>query len=722
VAVLQILGNLPVSVQNVASLMQRSVTEPSRLDAIRGAVEDLIKDVHVPLGEKDGRLVFQSERLRDIALERASLPVRTVEVKRLFNEALRETYTPLPRVNLHNSLTVTSGLKLQAGSLIIQLAGDQFPVQTLVEFVGAADYETAKTRMLEESRSRNGRNTIGLVARTADELDELAIDIYRCQRIVELHRNDTDQEIKDYCASQTDRAAVQSKQLQAKIKQALHAGSFVFRGQVTAVSALDGELLEAAKELLTDVAGQVFDRYSQAAARVDTDAAEKFLKVASPAAITAALDPLGLVQVAAGRAKFKTDHLAIVSIRDYIDKHGTVDGQRLLEAFSADPYGWAADTTRYIVAAMLMAGEIKLRVSGREVTVVGQQAIDALKTNKSFKNVGVVLREERPSMETVGRAAERLTELIGDSVIPLEQEISKAAAKHFVRFQQEFGPLAEKLARFELKGADRVVALNQDLADCLFADASDATQRLGAESSTIYDNLTWAREVQQALDHGLERTVHDLHDHRRALGQLPDNGVPGELRRDAEGDLMAFADNLGRADFQKHATEFNTLLTQLKTRVGKAAVTLQAQQAQRLKAAVEDLQRVPEWAEATQEERSNAVNRIEGLALVATENLAGLRQMLSRDYDIGVTVDELKRSIQRQGQERLRARVEEERSKTGNGGPPKLSKTLSVPSKLTSTADIDALLQVLRELKAQSALYAEVEVTLSFGGDAKDGV
>jgi hypothetical protein len=276
---------------------------------------------------------------------------------------------------------------------------------------------------------------------------------------------------------------------------------------------------------------------------------------------------------------------------------------------------------------MLMAGEIKLRVSGREVTVVGQQAIDALKTNKSFKNVGVVLREERPSMETVGRAAERLTELIGDSVIPLEQEISKAAAKHFVRFQQEFGPLAEKLARFELKGADRVVALNQDLADCLFADASDATQRLGAESSTIYDNLTWAREVQQALDHGLERTVHDLHDHRRALGQLPDNGVPGELRRDAEGDLMAFADNLGRADFQKHATEFNTLLTQLKTRVGKAAVTLQAQQAQRLKAAVEDLQRVPEWAEATQEERSNAVSRIEGLALAATENLTGLRQL-----------------------------------------------------------------------------------------------
>jgi hypothetical protein len=34
--------------------------------------------------------------------------------------------------------------------------------------------------------------------------------------------------------------------------------------------------------------------------------------------------------------------------------------------------------------------------------------------------------------------------------------------------------------------------LNQDIADVLFTDASDAPQRLGAETSAIYDNLKWA--------------------------------------------------------------------------------------------------------------------------------------------------------------------------------------------------------------------------------------
>ena len=51
-----------------------------------------------------------------------------------------------------------------------------------------------------------------------------------------------------------------------------------------------------------------------------------------------------------------------------------------------------------------------------------QQAIDALKTNNSFKQIGVSLRDERPSIETLGRAAERLTELVfpGESQVQPE--------------------------------------------------------------------------------------------------------------------------------------------------------------------------------------------------------------------------------------------------------------------------------------------------------------
>jgi hypothetical protein len=719
VAVLQILGNLPVTIQNVASLMHPSVMSPSQLDTVKKAVDDMLHDAYVPLGEKDGNLVFLSERLRDIEQERGAIALRTVDVRRILNDSLRESFDPLPRVTLHGTMAVATGLKTQTGSSITSLAGDTNTIQTVVELVPSSDYDTAKNRMLDDSRSRSSRNIIGLLARTNPDLDDLANEIYRCQRIAELHRNEPDQEIKDYCSGQLDRAAKLAAQLQSKIKLTLQSGSFVFRGQATAVSALNTDLLEAAKKLLADVADQVFDRYVEAPVRAGTDSAEKFLKVANPAAIGSNLDPLGLVQTVAGRASFKTDHKAMISIRDYVDKSGAVDGKRLLDHFSNDPFGWSPDTTRYIVAAMLMAGEIKLKVSGREVTAAGEQAIDALKTNNSFKQIGVSLRDERPSIETLGRAAERLTEIVGDMVIPLEQEISKAAAKHFPRFQHDYGSLAEKLSGLELAGSERARTLNQDIADVLSVDASDAPQRLGAENSEIYDNLKWALEVKRALENGLDATLRDLQAYRRDIEALPDTGRPGELRRELAEDLGTLAERLRKEDFYKHTADFNSQLTHLTGRVRDTIVTLFDQQTLRLEEAVEDLQRIPEWEELTQEERGNALSRLDGLALAATQDLSGLKKLLARDYDINSTLDELKRSIQRQGQERLRQRIEEERAKSGETGPSKLTRKLAVPSKITTAADIDAVIQQLHEIKAQIGLYAEIEVTFSVGDEGK---
>lgn len=719
IAVLQILGNLPITVQNVASLMHPSLSAPSRLEAVNKAVEEMLIDVHVPLGQKDNNLAFLSEKLRDIEQERGAIALRSVDVRRIFNDALRESFAPLPRVTLHGSFTVATGLKVQTGSTITGLAGDNSTVQTLAELVSSTDYDAARNRMLDDSRSRAGRNIIGLLARSNPELDDLASEIYRCQRIAELRRNEPDQEVRDYCTGQIDRAAKLATQLQGKIKQTLQAGSFVFRGQATAVSALDADLLLAAKKLLADVAEQVFDRNAEAPVRVGTDVAEKFLKVPNPAAISISLDPLGLVQMVAGRASFKTDHKAMTSIRDYIDKRGTVDGKRLLDDFSGDPFGWSPDTTRYIVAAMLMAGEIKLKVSGREVTAAGQQAIDALKTNNSFKQVGVALRNDRPSNETLARAAERISDLIGETVFPLEQEISRAAAKQFPRFQHDYGPLAEKLSGLGLAGSDRIRTLNQDVADILYTDASDATQRLGAETSTLHDNLKWAQQLNRAFDNGLDATLRELQAHRRDIESLPDTGVPGELRRELREDLVTLAEWVGEQDFYRHAPDFNVMLTHWKGRVRDAVVRMSARQKGRLQEGVEDLQRMPEWEELTQEERGNAVNRLDALAIIVGEDLNGLKRLLAQDYDINSTVEDLKRSIQRQSQERALKELDEQ-GKTAESVALKLKRSIAIPGRMTSAADLDRLIQQLNEIRAQLRLYSEVEVMFSFAQEGDE--
>ena len=59
---------------------------------------------------------------------------------------------------------------------------------------------------------------------------------------------------------------------------------------------------------------------------------------------------------------------------------------------------------RYLVAALLVGGVIKLKVSGREVQVNGQQALEALRTNNTFKPVGVALKGDHlPPVVLSGR-------------------------------------------------------------------------------------------------------------------------------------------------------------------------------------------------------------------------------------------------------------------------------------------------------------------------------
>jgi hypothetical protein len=419
----------------------------------------------------------------------------------------------------------------------VSLAGERETVQTIVSFADPTDYGAEKGRLTDESRHKSSENSIYLLARRSPEADDLVAEICRCQRIVELHRHDPDQEVKEYCQSQTERASRLASELRQKIVRSLTQGSFVFRGKVTAVDSLDQSLLAASKKHLSEAAERVFDRYQEAPERVGTDLAEKFLRVPNLRAVTSQIDPLGLVQVNGGNPNIKIDHKGLVSIKDFIERNGTAEGKRLLDVFSGPPFGWSPDTARYMVAALLVAGAVKLKVSGREVTVTGQQAMEALKTNNTFKSVGIALRDDRPSMEVLARAAERLTDLSGESVIPLEEDIGKTAQKLLPSLQHKLAPLAERLQALGLPGVETVRSANQQVADMLLSDASDAPQRFGAEQSPLYDGLKWALAAKIAFDQGFAETIKALRDLELGIDELPGTGIPKDLREGAGEDL-----------------------------------------------------------------------------------------------------------------------------------------------------------------------------------------
>jgi len=82
--------------------------------------------------------------------------------------------------------------------------------------------------------------------------------------------------------------------------------------------------------------------------------------------------------------------------------------------------------------------------------------------------------------------------------------------------------------------------VNQQIADMLLSDASDAPQRFGAEQSPLYDGLKWAIVANLAFDQGIAETVKALRDLETSIGDLPGTGVPKDLRQAAREDLVCF--------------------------------------------------------------------------------------------------------------------------------------------------------------------------------------
>lgn len=717
VALLEILNNLPITRHNVAALMHSDVTAQSQKDAINQAIEDLINDPKVPLAEKDGELTFFSEKLNDIEQERHQLRLPSIELRKIMSNSLRDVMSPLPSISLNGSRSVQTGIKYNNDSgLVSSLNGDRNPIQTVIEFVSSTDFDVARTRLVDASR-HNG-NEIYLLARRSQEVDELVNEAYRCDEIANRYRNETEKEIKDYCKTQKERAANLLGQIEGKLSRSLINGEFIFGGNATAVEGYDQKLLDACKKHLLDAAKQVFDRYQEAPVQVNTNVAEKFIRADNLSLITADIDPLTLVEKTGGSFSINESHQAITSIKDYIETRGGIDGKVLSDYFSRPPFGWSQDTLRYLVAAMFVGGLVKFKVAGQELTSSGQKAIEAIKTNNTFKNVGVNLRDDRPSPEMCMLASERLTELTGDSVFPMEDDISKAAVRYFNKAQHEFGSLASELRNLNIPGEDKAKRLSNDLASMLLSDCSDAPQRLGAEESQVFKSLQWATAIQQSFKQGLDNTLKSLGNLISSINTLPDSGIPGQLKLSANEEIEVFNEKIKKSDFYEHSADFNSTLTSLNTFISSSVEELQKQQEQSIEQAQIEVTNHIDWNELTVDEKSQELSRFDSLALTVTKDITGLKALISQEFNISQKLKEVNNSVSHKAQAKRAQRIAEEKAKYEAEGKAdqKIERRLTIPKRVTQKAELEQLIQMLQQLKGDLELNSEIEIHLDFEG------
>lgn len=708
VAILQIIDGIPVNAANIAALIHTRVDAASRLDEVTKVIDELLKDSFIPLGVKNGNLRFLTQAAVVLQKEFDEIGFKQADLRSTINAALRALFKPLPSAKISGGRPVTAGVKIVVGGgQTVSLDGEREPVQFQLEFLPASTYKDSLTERTTESCAKRERTTLFLLGRTETAFEELAATLLKCRKFVDAHRTATDSETLDFVKIVEERHEIVSRELENKLRSVLHAGSFVAHGTATPVTSVNPlDLSEACRTFLGEAAARIFDQYAEAPVQADSDTAELFLKTALNV-ITTKQDPLGLVVRVKGQPGIKTDAKALVSLRDHLSKNGQVEGRRLLDYFNEPPFGWSKDTTRYLLAALVTAGVIKLRIAGQDYQVRGDdELLKAFASNKAFGPAGVALRDEQPDPEALLRASQRLRELTGQDVLPSEEDIAAAAKRHLPTFQQEYSALGTELRNLALPGVERADTLVSELVEIVRGDGTDAIARLGSTDSNLFDSLKWAKQVGLAFKNGLRPTIAALQTLRSELAQLPESGVPGKLREASAERLEQATDLLAREDFYDHAAELGTVRGDLDTLIAGSVSAFAQEQKSLLQDELARWQTSPDWADLSAEERTTINTELEKLVRQPEPTLAGLRSLLAHDYDLQKRVRTLGSQIGQWSQAARAARATPLPADEGATPPPAPTtppeeQRLFIPAVFESPDDLDRFIQQLENYRAQ---------------------
>lgn len=700
IAVLQMLDDFPLTSENIAALLHPTVDSSSLLDDVKNAVEALLVEPTIPLNDVDGNLRFMSAAVLDLENERLKIVVRTTDTRNIFNTALRTIFTPSPSAKLNGTRTVNAGMKININGTVIPLAGEKEEIQIQMAFIADTEYEKKKEEYIIDSQQKASNKVVFLLAREQKEVDDLLVEAVRCRTIYDNHRNKpADKEVEDYLRAQSQRADGPNgliKEVERLLKKTLAGGSFIFRGKPRSVNEFSDEVNGATKIYLDTIAKEVFDKYAEAPVQAESVIAERFLKTEKLDKIASHDDPLSLVKKTGSGSPIDTGNRAIVSISDYLEYHGQVDGRKMLDDFYAAPYGWSKDTTRYIVAAMLAGGIVKLRVSGEDIVVPGEVALNAIKNTISFNKIGISLRDGRPSPDNLLRARDRLVHLTGEDILPLEPDISKAVMKHFPDFQRDYASLGTLLENLQLPGVEKAENIQDGLSEILKGDASDATNRLGGEECQLFDDLLWARDVKKAFDNGIDSVVKEANELLNEIPKLPDADIPGDLISETQEAREKLKEYCGREDFYAHMPEMKQWIGAITTKIQEMASLLAEKQKERLNAEKTKIQDSSLWNELGQDEQAYFATKMDALEVDTGIGLNGFKQLINNQFVIASKLHEMLREIELIVEGRRKERRIYE-------------KNLShLPQTISSENQIDDIVTELDSLKEQLKDYDEI--------------
>lgn len=702
IGVLQLLDDLYLSPANVASLMHPSVDSDTILEKTKGIIEEIKSTRGCTLTEIDGELRFMTEAITNIDKEKESIIVNSVQRRKVFEEIIKDIYSPVPSARLLNTKTIRTGINLNIEGRVFKLLEASESIQTEIAFCAERDYKNLVEEFVSLSTEQSNKARLYLVGKLDVSLDNDIMEIVKCEEIYGTKNRYEDKEINDYLNSQDQSAKSLKEKVRRILIQAFEKGEFIFRGSASSSKSLGHKLREASNAQLKKAAELVFDKYAEAPLSIGGGDTEKLLRFDDLKQIPPALNHFDLIK-SDGSIELKLP--ALQSIREYIQRQEQAEGRHLLEHFDSPRFGWSKDTTRYLVAVLFIASDIKFRISGEDVKVKGNKSNEALKNTNGFNKLGISMHDEgdRPSMRMLSKSVKRLAELTGETVAPLQQKIAEVVRKHFPELQTKYSSVQTELEHLGLPGIEKAKSIKEGIAEVLKGEGSDAAFRLGKDESDLFTNLKWIKRVYEAFETNARSDFQKAESLRKDVEALPDSGIPKELKDNCKDHFKRLKGIMQNEDFVEEIPNLKDTISDIQSLIADYCQKLQSSENSNIKSKADSLKSKSKWRQLNKEQQDELGRRLDSLELKNRQGIQGIKETLNTTY----TVQETFRVVEEQIEEYVKQQQQEESPK---GKKTKCIEMSNLPKQISSTEELDRIITKLEGLKSQLSDDVTIEL------------
>jgi hypothetical protein len=470
-------------------------------DSVRAAVDQALQaliDAHkIRLGDDGYRIPTPTED--DWETQRAALKPKRADSNQILRETLEKLWQPQPSYTL-------LGTRVFKGSLILdgreRVKGDlEFQIRIAED--DKDDYERQKTELRAQSQVE--RQKIFWVIPVSEQIEKAVVEVFRSKEMISKKERGAQTAAETRLLSEEGRRRENHRsEVRRLLERAALTSVIYFQGKDRSPDENDQTVIKAAEGVMAKALPDVFERFSEGAARVSKKDIDALLASEDLRGLPAVFSELKLLRNEKGAFIIETHTGPLAEMLSWINNktdYGINPTGRALEAeFSGTPYGWDVDVIKLFALALLRSGQITVTSQGvtlESASDVG--AVEAFTNNTRFRACTFRPKKNLDFTEIV-KAASALEQAFGEKITALTQEeVARKIREKSSSCQQELRRVLSLLERHQLPGSELFVTSISQMEQMSRASEEEAILSFAASFAKLRDALTRAADITNTI-------------------------------------------------------------------------------------------------------------------------------------------------------------------------------------------------------------------------------